>query len=495
MDKHIKDLCLPCKEVYYLDYYQVIVPSSWWKPYERITQKEMYQAILSAFEKSPTLFENCLSLETLDFLLGFLKNKDQRYSLLDNLYSYRDDFQFLDGLGIFDFKGTLNPDFLPLVERLAKEDSSELRNRLKYLTIVKGYLDLYGMIELDELAKVFALQGDASIKAKDIKILLNTPLIAHFYIIEGKKVLRISISEDDLPGFLKARRAYDDLPYAPYSFEEAFAYANDFVPLNHPLAKQIREEQKKFHDYLHDFSAYPNPFGVLLKEASDEEYGEYASINSSIPKWVLKGHTFAQLQIEKDKTDKALSAVDEKTFGPELFFLYKGTIHSFYAIIAKKLALKANLENDTLSAQDYEKILADMHAHFDEDVDLYRASLKDGITATAHEILKGLRESYFGHFIISDITERGLLLIDFETEHSFLVRPLGTPWHDMLRSSLKQSLVEMNIMPFRDFLAYDTFVCPSSMYIDMRNLKTKEDVALETPRLIATPEQFAALKA
>jgi hypothetical protein len=495
MGQNVKLLCLPGKKFYYSRFYLILVPSEEWKPYSKITVQGIYDAILDSFSQNQHTFEDCLSNQTATFLVGLLNDPNRHFPWTDAPITLQDDFMFLAGLGVFDLEGKINPDFLPFVQKVALSLKKGLPNILNGLATVKGYLDLYGCISVADFQKVLNRSGASPVSREEVLAMIQEPLIAHYYLLDGENIVRTIILQGGIDDFLSAREAFKNLDYAEYPQNDVVSFANRFVFSSHPLKNLILVQYWKFEDRSHFFSLFQDPYGSLLDKEGKEEQEKYDLANLSTPKWILKGHSMMELKVSDDCKGKTLSRVQERTMDPELFDVYKKTVYGFYQTIAKKLHRSVDFESDQMTGEDFAAILKDLHTHFEEDVALYQRSQEGELDFLSLRVLAGLRASFFGRFLINDITEKGLLLLDLENHRSFLIRPLSTPWHDMLSSSLKQSFLDLNIVPFQDYLTYDTFVCPSPCYLDLKNVLNQEEIPLESGRLISTPEQLSAMKA
>jgi len=450
------------------------------------TREGIYSAMLDFLGQIPWLFYGMLSVETRQFLKDLRAKKIAPIALSDPRLS-QDDFQMLFRFFIVSPKGEYNEDYSPLLDKMDQENKDAIDAALAEITYVKGLLDLYGYIEKSKLLE-FLKQGPLGpLDKKQFPFFLSFPLIGYYYYVGVKDVCRYEI-KDQLSAFIKKRNEFADLDYRVYSGSEIVFYANRFYFPN--WKKSAETIQKERFDIGRNLSQEKDPYATYY----DGEYHEgphdddYFMVNENTPKWYLKGHTLGELAARKLQEDRQIVLIEERDIGPEIFFPFKDTIVGVYNLAKEALNLKGDVATGDMPWDDLEKIKKEFYAHRESYIDAYVASLHRALTPYEQDTVKGLKEAIPSTFIFHSLSKEGAVMIDTQNGKRYLVHPLGMGFSEMLQGGVYDELVSTVIVPFEDYLTYDSFISSQRVFVSFSG-----DLHLDEGKLIRSDKDFANL--
>ena len=458
------------------------------KPYKRISKKGMYAAILDFFTATPWAFYTMMSPETYRFILDRVDGKTLEFPLNDPRHR-QDDFFILNEFFVLDFQGEINADYLPLIQQMRQEDQPRMNAVLERFSLLKGLLDLYGYIDNATLLEKYNAAAGIELSMKDLRSLCATTLFSFFY-HQGPKYtcsLFLGTWRKRKKDFLLTWNALPDLPYANFTEAEILAYANHFYfP---PWKKEAERFYSYYGDRFHFFSIEEDPRPNYEKRNwTGEEAIAYDRFNALVPKWFLKGHTLAELAGAKAKEKKPIVKIDEKDIGPEIFFPFKDTIVGVYTLAKEHLHLSGDVATGEIPWENLEKIKAEFYAHREDYLKRYIDSLSRNLTPYEKGTVEGLRHAITSRFIFHSLSREGAVLIDTNDGKRYLVHPLGMGFSEMLEGGYYDEIVSTTILPFEDYITYDSYISGSSLLI-----ATNDPQELEQGKLIRSLKDFASL--
>ncbi len=456
------------------------------KALSSLTREKMYEGILDLFHQIPWVFYGSLSEETRQFLRD-LQAKKTAPLAPDDPRVFQDDFQLLYRLLVLNERGEFNDDFTPLLQSMDHENPQAVEAALAEIAYLKGLLDIYGYIEREKLLELLASGPLGALDKKQFSFFLSFPLVNYFYRVGSKQIYRFEISEQ-LNAFLKKRQLNIDLDYRVYSGAEVLSYANRFYfPKWKKNAQIIQKERKDLSRLL---SEHEDPFGIYYDgEYHDKPQDEdYSLVNENTPKWYLKGHSLGELAALKLQEDHRIVLIEERDIGPEIFFPFKDTIVGVYNLAKETLHLKGDVATGDMPWDDLEKIKKEFYAHRESYLQSYIASLQRPLTPYELDTVKGLREAIPSSFIFHSLSKDGAVMIDTKDGKRYLVHPLGMGFSEMLQGGVYDELVSTVIVPFEDYLTYDSFISSQKVFVSF-----SEDLHLDEGKLIRSDKDFANL--
>jgi len=310
--------------------------------------------------------------------------------------------------------------------------------------------------------------------------------IASFYDYGRNGILRHSL-QSDRKKFLALREKFPGLPYANYPAEQVIAFANRFYfPAQKNDAQRVYGQTADPHRLFSKEEApfksrYENAKGNLLSRAYDE-------VNDSIPKWYLLGHTRHEIEALQAKASRQIVRLEEKDIGPEIFFPFKDTIVGVYNLAKETLGLAGDVATGDMPWGHLEKIKAEFYAHREDYLARYILSLRRNLTPYEQATVDGLRLAIRSQFIFHALSREGATLVDVSDGKRYLVHPLGMGFSEMLEGGVYDEIVSTTIVPFLDYLTYDSFISRSRLLAQLPN-----EEMLEEGRLIRSSKDFVAL--
>jgi hypothetical protein len=79
-------------------------------------------------------------------------------------------------------------------------------------------------------------------------------------------------------------------------------------------------------------------------------------------------------------------------------------------------------------------------------------------------------------------------MVDPKTQKRYLVHPLGMGFSEMLQGGVYDELVSTVIVPFEDYLTYDSFISSTHVFVSFPG-----DLDLDEGKLIRSAKDFVAL--
>lgn len=472
------------KATLYKDYFYLHLKNE--KAIGNISRVKMYEAILDYMYENPWFFYLLFSRETLTFIHDLRKKATPLPSYLDPRLN-QDDFTLLINYFVFDPDHGFNEDYGPLLDQMDKENPQEIDSALAITTYLKGLLDLYGLVEKSFLLSKLQSVVTGKVDMHQLHYFLSFPIINYFYWIGGKEVYRTLI-QHHLTAFKKEREKHADLDYRSYSNTEIMFYANRFyLP---PYQKSVQLIQTAMMDSDHVLSYKEDPFATYF----DDEYGDkkenddYDLANENTPKWYLKGHTLGELAAQKLIEDKRIVLIEERDIGPEIFFPFKDTIVGVYNLAKETLNITGDVATGDMPWDNLEKIKAEFYAHREQYLASYIASLGRPLTPYEKDTVEGLKIAIPGNFIFHSLSKEGAVMVDPKTQKRYLVHPLGMGFSEMLQGGVYDELVSTVIVPFEDYLTYDSFISSTHVFVSFPG-----DLDLDEGKLIRSAKDFVAL--
>jgi hypothetical protein len=471
-------------QLYHDDYLFLLEDDA--KAYSGVSRQQMYREILDLFNASPWLFYTSLSLETYTYLQDLSTGKTKPLGYLDPRMN-QDDFALLDRFFFADPEKGFNADYLPLLQKMEAEDQDKIRQSITTITFVKGLLDVYGVIETPILIERANANLVQKMDLKQIQLYCTLLPIACYYDCTKKMTAR-RMGVEDKKKLMALREKYPGLPYADYPSEDVIAYANHFyLPSFEKSAKLIYGETM---DALHAFSSDEAPFSANY----DDEYGDnpkedaYDEVNDNVPKWYLYGHTRKTIEEIEEKKSKTIEQIDEKDIGPEIFFPFKDTIVGVYNLAKEALHLAGDVATGDMPWDDMEKIKKEFYAHRSDYLNRYILSLRRPLTPYEKDTVEGLKLAIPSKFIFHSLSREGAILVDTADGKRYLVHPLGMGFSEMLQGGVYDEIVSTVIVPFEDYLTYDSFISSSRLLVQM-----PDEGVLDEGRLIRSAKDFVSL--
>jgi hypothetical protein len=465
----------------YLDDYRFLLEDDA-KAFSSVSRQGMYRQILDLFFASPWLFYTSLSLETYAYLQNLSTGKAKPLGEGDPRTN-QDDFGLLDRFFFADPEKGFNVDYLPLLQKMEAEDQDKIRQSITTITFVKGLLDVYGLIETPILIERANASLVQKMDLKQLQLYCTLLPIACYYDCTKKMATRKMGAEDEKK--LRALRAkYPGLPYADYPSEDVIAYANHFyLPRFEKSAKLIYGATR---DALHRFSSREAPY-------DDENEGSpkkdaYNEVNENVAKWYLYGHNRKTVEEIEEKKKNTIEKIDEKDIGPEIFFPFKDTIVGVYNLAKEALNLAGDVATGDMPWDDMEKIKKEFYAHRGDYLNRYILSLRRPLTPYEKDTIAGLKLAIPSKFVFHSLSREGAILIDTSDGKRYLVHPLGMGFSEMLEGGVYDEIVSTVIVPFEDYLTYDSFISSSRLLIQL-----PDDAMLEEGRLIRSVTDFVSL--
>jgi hypothetical protein len=475
------------KTVLYLDRYLFFYEDEA-KPLEKITKSEIYDAIVDFLNETPWAFYTMLSPETFAFLKDAAHGKAPSFDDHDPRF-LQDDFRILRDFFVLSEKAELNSDYQPLIAKMETENQDQLAAVLARLNLLKGLLDLYGYIDNLTLLGKYKDALQLAITMSDLKTLSGCTLTAYYY-KQGTKYTYATLLDKPTfrKNFLKSRALFPSLEYQNFSEEEILDYANRFS-----FSSWRKDAQKLYlrvWDTNHIFAEDEAPYRTRYeKESKDpEELKLYNRVNQAVPKWALKGHSLNEIVKEKLSDSQKIVPIDEKDIGPEIFFPFKDTIVGVYNLAKEHLALSGDVATGEIPWENLEKIKAEFYAHREDYIKTYVDSLGRTLTPYEKETIEGLRHAITSRFIFHSLTHDGAVMVDTADGKRYFVHPLGMGFSEMLQGGYYDEIVSTTILPFEDYITYDSYISGSTIVVSMNHPE-----ALEEGRLIRSIKDFAIL--
>jgi hypothetical protein len=456
------------------------------KAYNKVSRQQMYREILDLFNASPWLFYTALSLETYQYLQDLAAKKVKPLGFLDPRLN-QDDFVLLDHFLFADPEEGLNADFLPLLQKMQAEDQAKLRQSITTITYVKGLLDVYGLIDAPTLIKRANENLVQKITAKELKLYCTLLPIAFFYDYNKKEVVR-KMGRGEKKKLLELRQKYPGLPYASYDAEDVIAYANRFYLPSFKKNAQLIYGETMDSDHL--FSLHEEPFHATYDDENGDNPKEdaYDEVNEKVAKWYLYGHCRQAIEAVQKKESHTIELIEEKDIGPEIFFPFKDTIVGVYNLAKEALHLAGDVATGDMPWADMEKIKAEFYAHREEYLNRYILSLRRALTPYEKDTVEGLKIAISSKFIFHSLSREGAVLINTQDGKRYLVHPLGMGFSEMLQGGVYDEIVSTVIVPFEDYLTYDSFISSSHLLVQL-----PDEGALDEGRLIRSSKDFVSL--
>ena len=472
------------KHQLYLDDYLFLLEDDA-KAFSKVSRQQMYREILDFFVASPWLFYTALSLDTYHYIQNLSDGKEKPMGWMDPRIN-QDDFALLERFFIADPEKGFNADYLPLLNQMKAEDQEKLFNSITTVCYVKGLLDCYGLVDTPTLIERANENLVQKITAKELKLYCTLLPIACFYRYTKKGLARMMATPEKK--LLALREKYPGLLYASYPSEDVIAYANHFFFPSFKKSAQLIYGETMDADHL--FSSREEPFCATYGDENDNnpKSEAYHEVNDSVPKWYLMGHTRKEIAIVQEKTSHTIEQIDEKDIGPEIFFPFKDTIVGVYNLAKETLHLAGDVATGDMPWDDMEKIKKEFYAHRDDYLNRYILALRRPLTPHEKDTTEGLRMAISSKFIFHSLSREGAIMVDTQDGKRYLVRPLGMGFSEMLRGGVYDEIVSTVIVPFEDYLTYDSFISSSRLMVQL-----PDEEALDEGRLIRSSKDFVSL--
>jgi hypothetical protein len=454
------------------------------KPLDKIGKTALYEAIVDFFVKTPWAFYTMMSPETYQYLQD---KADQKAEPVDehSARCVQDDFKMLRDFFVLNEKGEINEDYLPLLGAMRREEQTKINAVLERFSLLKGLMDLYGFCDNASLLEKYKAATGIALTLNDLRSLAATALFGYYYKMGTKYTFSRELSDaKSRKAFLSVEKRFPEMPYENFAPEEILAFANRFYFPAWALTAQ--RVYQAYEDGSHPFSLERSPFEDSAK--AEDLKADCATVNRSIPKWFLKGHTLQELAQTAIAEKKKIVRIDEKDIGPEIFFPFKDTIVGVYNLAKEQLHLAGDVATGDMPWDNLEKIKTEFYAHRESYIQAYVDSLGRTLTPYEKDTVEGLRLAIPSRFIFHALSREGAILIDTSDGKRYLVHPLGMGFSEMLEGGYYDEIVSTTIIPFEDYLTYDSFISGSALLIS-----TSDPNALEEGRLIRSSKDFAAL--
>lgn len=473
------------KHQLYLDDYVFLLEDDA-KAFSQISRQQMYREILDIFNASPWLFYTMLSRETYQYLQDLSAGKEKPMTWTDPRLN-QDDFALLERFFLAEPEKGFNSDYSPLLAKMNSEDQDKLLKSITTVSYVKGLLDCYGLIDTPTLIERANENLVQKITFKELKLYCTLLPIACFYHYSKKEVCRI-MAASEKKKLLALREKYPGLPYASYPSEDVIAYANHFYLPSFKKSAQLIYGGTMDGDHL--FSSREEPFHATY----DDENGDnpkadaYDEVNDNVPKWYLMGHTRQEISAVQEKATHTIELIDEKDIGPEIFFPFKDTIVGVYNLAKETLHLAGDVATGDMPWDDMEKIKKEFYAHREDYLNSYILSLRRPLTPYEKDTVEGLKRAIPSKFIFHSLSREGAVMVDTTDGKRYLVHPLGMGFSEMLQGGVYDEIVSTVIVPFEDYLTYDSFISSSRLMVQL-----PDEEALDEGRLIRSSKDFVSL--
>lgn len=308
------------KEFLY-DYYSQIVDSP--KEYKKITRYEMHDEALEVFSRKPSKLKKLLSMEDLDHMLRITDKSDEE----GRFFAGEKFFEEPSGMMLFGFKKydektqtfTMEPNIREYFMNFEYTEEEQEQNY--YVYVVVGMVETYGIIDYQDIDKIYADQRDEIYKKyPPMKIKENEDAIN--YILMGNHITYLNgivhrdIVESEIQDYFTADRELHELDYyynmgryrVPFVNTEGYTnlkhdsialFRIDILrkslqmnPVNTPMVEELNKSGitksdlvEQFHDLLlhtpiwkyggSSVLDYSEPQEALLPEDMQQDYLTY----------------------------------------------------------------------------------------------------------------------------------------------------------------------------------------------------------------------------
>lgn len=488
------------KDGTYETYYSLFKSTA--KYYDKVTKKEMYFKIVNYFKEDHERILYFLTTSLVNYLKNYDNKKDKELSSNDDFIRCK---LFIEDYIYQEKKEILNPEYNWLISYV-KNNYYKALEISEFVDFNKGLLDLYGILTKEDMFKMYKdafPESKLSFKEYDKQITKSYIILFANY---GKKYIYYKCIDKQfnlrryLQSIKDACEHYNIVDYKRYSKEQVLSFANKFMLF--PI--EIDEDSFQFYlisDHSHYFSSLmdlPEPDRFFQEEDEDEnedKLNEYLHINYNTPKWLLKGNTIIDIKVSQHNDELEINEdINDETIFKDKneYFKFKKLICDYYDYCAKKIIHKKLNLYDFDNVTGSEEEIVEVFDKVAEKSDYYVSSfIKSGARILNYDdyiVLNSLRESRRSSYIILDINEDGLILLDFENDVRLLVKALAVPFVELFKT--KNILIDVTLIPYNGVITYDSFLQQNLIEMSQINLSKDKIETYDELQLLQTDEEF-----
>ena len=482
--------------------------------YKKISKNKIYEEIVNFFIYVPEniyfyLSENTLEALVEDKPLSLNPEYEDVMTLLDLCVIYLD--KTIDTKNGSKDIYKLNEDFKEVISYL-KEDISSALIETNLNDFLKGIIDLYGFLSFDDYYKFYKdifisspydySCGDEFLsKDEFIERVLNSyiPFSCSFnekYIYKTIFASAFKNSIEKISEIIKSNPYFKK--YKQYDIDFIMNYANSYE--NPSVNSDVYNDASisSCLRVLKGFSLLPTLEYIYnektLNGLKEEELKKIMFVHETTPKWLLKGHTINDIKLKENKNKIKFKKINKEipVFNDESYLDYRNLICDIYEFVASKnhydyLNLK-EMENvdmdDFLSSRD--KFLLSKNKYLDD----FIKNRKEKITSKDLEIINSMRNLVSLKVMVLDLTNEGLIVLDFINNIRLLVKPLSVPFYELFKYYNKYCFIDLSFLPYKNIITYDAFLIPQEMNAFMFNTDINDLENFNKLKLIKTAVEF-----